>query len=132
MSYMERIAKVFRVEIGERFEIVSRYGDKVIGTFWFDEKGLYDEDGVPYFPLFCELMNEECKIVKRPWRPKDGEEYWSVDIDGVEGCTKFCKENQWDIMAYNFGNCFKTYEEANAHAEEMVEKMKAVLDGDVK
>ena len=67
---------------------------------------------VKYFDVY------EFKVI--PFKPKIGDKYWWVEVDGKvcsdiseRGCT-------FDCMAMAIGNCFRTKESALAHKEEIL------------
>ena len=55
-------------------------------------------------------------IVER-WKPKEGEFYWLVLMDGAPHESVYTQYNG----TYNFGNCFKTREQAEEAARRMKE-----------
>lgn len=59
------------------------------------------------------------------WKPKICEKYWVLDPSVDGGVTEFFywEGDGFDMDQYNFGNCFRTKEEAEAAAE----KAKALL-----
>ena len=59
------------------------------------------------------------------WKPKICEKYWVLDPSVDGGVTEFFywEGDGFDMDQYNFGNCFRTKEEAEAAAE----KVKALL-----
>ncbi len=61
----------------------------------------------------------------KPWKPKFGDEYFLITFDGKIKTTKWFYPPT-DEMIFNFGNCFKTYEEA----EEARERVRAALKGE--
>lgn len=78
-------------------------------------------------PLLVELMVAAGFIeeVDERWKPKKGDEYFYVDKDGQVG------EYHWvgfwfDNILFDFGNCFRTREEAEAAAERVKEALKKV------
>lgn len=67
----------------------------------------------------------EKKLVKWQWKPKDGEEYWTV----IVGITIYKLKLTWvgeeaDEIRYELGNCFRTYDEADA----MLKKVKLLFN----
>lgn len=71
---------------------------------------------VKYFDVY------EFKVI--PFKPKIGDKYWWVEVDGKvcsdiseRGCT-------FDCMAMAIGNCFRTKESAEAHKEEILKILK--------
>lgn len=66
---------------------------------------------------------EKKQLVDWRWKPKEKEIYWLILSDGHIS-NVFFKNDEYDNNAYNFGNCFRTREEALA----MVEKIKKLLN----
>mgnify|MGYP003517710286 CR=1 FL=1 len=52
------------------------------------------------------------------WKPKDGESYWYINIDGKATKTR-CLRTYIDQDLINAGNCFQTELEAKRHAAKM-------------
>lgn len=65
------------------------------------------------------------KVIKRRWKPKANEKYWVV-IPGVDVRSFTWNGDSSDNSWFNFGNCFRTKEEAEA----MAEKIKKLLKGE--
>lgn len=62
---------------------------------------------------------EKKQLVNLKWKPKNGEEYWTV-IVGIANKLKFTWFGTKDDEArYKLGNCFKTREEAEVMAEKV-------------
>lgn len=73
------------------------------------------------------LLIGKCTIKKLPWKPKLGNNYWFINSGG-----HIIKDN-WsggivDLAMYYAGDCFETYGEAEAHAPEIIEKMKSFYE----
>lgn len=88
------------------------FGDKRAKTRW--------TVFVKYFDVY------EFKVI--PFKPKIGDKYWWVEVDGKvcsdiseRGCT-------FDCMAMAIGNCFRTKESAEAHKEEILKILKGEDD----
>ena len=59
--------------------------------------------------------SEKKQLIKWKWKPKDGEDYWTVILD----ITLYKLKLTWvggiaDEVRYELGNCFRTSEEADA------------------
>ena len=112
MNYMEKVANMLGVEIGQYFEIGGLYG-----TYFLANSGLYHvESGYEVEKTLSDLLSGKCKIKHKPWKPKYGEHYYCV------GSTGNAHREQWygdvlDILYYKVGNCYKTYEEAKANLD---------------
>lgn len=130
-NYMKEVAEMLGVEFGEEFEvkyegptayrIIAKFSDNgitlVSGTC---EWGNLINTGRNRSAILYDLLNGAATIVRKPWKPKDGECYYYVNTQaGVFGahwnnCT--C-----DIYNYKLGNCYRTPEEANAESKKWIE-----------
>lgn len=126
-NYMPEVAKMLGVEIGEEFDMIV--GKALSGPFRFTEFDVVDREGWS-IPLdrFHKLLVGEHAIQKRPWRPKDGEEYWVVYPVGKIIQTVFGGD-PYDLAVLNMGNCFPTKEAAEAAVPEMLEKFEEIKKG---
>ena len=111
-NYMADVAKMLGVELGEEFKID---GSNLIYKFF--ENGLYFRSIEGWLPAeyqFLDLIKGECNIVKLPWQPKKGDEYYYPG----EGLNNICRA-LWENSVFGFaykeaGLIFKTYEECEA------------------
>lgn len=66
------------------------------------------------------LAEAEKIEVEQPkrWKPKECEEYWTVDVEGQVDCVDAYPDKiiEWD---YLIGNCFKTKEEAEEYKKQI-------------
>lgn len=124
MNYMEQIAKMLGVELDEEFylEDVTDGGyvtyDEVKTVFRLSNSGMLIEDEHianswidlthHYLP---ELLTGRYTIVKKPWKPKENEEYYWVDLKSRVVKGNFNCDYTWDVTRYQLGNCFRTKEE---------------------
>lgn len=67
--------------------------------------------------------------IKRPWRPKDVEQFWLVKSDGNVCSNHFYKDDANDLALLNMGNCFPTKEAAEAAVPEMLAKFEEIRKG---
>lgn len=121
---MEQVAKILGVELGEEFDI-GEYPD--YSPYYFTEKGLdrrgfvCSYDNLNY--VLNELLTGKLTLKKRPFRPARAEMYFHVNTAGEVGGVL----NDHDVFDYAcifLGNCYKTPEEATAHADEWRLKIK--------
>lgn len=127
-NYMPEIARMLGVEIGEEFDILYKDGTAMEdGPLKFTNETILDCDGddLQCWRLCC-LLTGEYTIQKRPWRPKYGNEYWSISTDGSVFCSDFYKDNENDLALLNMGNCFPSEEAAEAAVPEMLEKFEEI------
>lgn len=127
----EEVMKMLMDRIGvaenEEFEARLASGECEVNKFCNGElltknsKGEWHDNSmwavfIKYFDVY------EFKVI--PFKPKIGDKYWWVEVDGKvcsdiseRGCT-------FDYMAMAIGNCFRTKESAEAHKEEILKILK--------
>ena len=116
-NYMEEVAHMLGVELGEDFKI--DFGYTRTGIAMFDEKGLHIKS--TNLIMFGEkseilqwLLNGYCTVERIPWKPKFEERYYSIGVDGsVEDGTWL--NDFLDYSLYKLGNCYRTPEAARAN-----------------
>ena len=77
--------------------------------------------------IFMLLFSDNVKIVKKPWKPKEGELYWYVRFDANNNSivtTNRWSQHSFDFTKYIIGNCFKTKEEAEEHIDDVFKILK--------
>lgn len=133
MNYMKKVAQMLGVELGESFKVRCSDGEVLKRELIIAENGLFLRDGTaqltassPFPALFISLFTGEAEIVKLPWKPKVDERYYYVDEVGLIFPGNY-KGDIIDAATIAFGNCFRTREEAEAHAEEILAKIREVL-----
>ena len=74
-------------------------------------------------------MNNAITIKRKRYEPKDGDEYYYIDMTKNEYSVVFAHYNNcyFDFMNFMHGNCFKTREEATTKAEEVYEVFREKL-----
>lgn len=73
------------------------------------------------------LFSDNVKIVKKPWKPEDGERYWYVRFDGNNNSiidSSCWDQHSFDFTKYIIGNCFKTKKEAEEHQDDIFKILK--------
>ena len=122
-NHVPEVAKILGVEPGEEFQISGKPKDN---RFFISDEGLkLRYGGKEYYAqsLLPELLTGKAEIVRRPWRPKQDEKYWSVatysdgDFDVV---MNGYSGHSFDINNILMGNCFLTREAAEAAAPDIV------------
>lgn len=124
MNLMPEILEKLGVEVGERFDIK---GDGRIGfvNIHFDETYcLWDKEQKNINEIILLIIVGEYEIIKKPWKPQNGEFGYYVSQDGSINPNNFNKTYTTDCGLVVMGNCFRTKEEAEAAKPEMLKKMK--------
>ena len=121
-NLIPQIAQMLGVELGEKFKIK---GEDELMTYRFNGDGLQVTygDGIELSYLstnsaFVALVNGTDEIVKLPWKPKEGESYWTFilyDCDirlGIE--PRKWTNDMFDFAFLKAGWIYRTCEEAEA------------------
>ena len=126
MNYMEKVAKMFGVELGDRFKIYDNNGKVSLHNYYFSDFGLmveYEECSALRNDTLISILKGMNTIKHKPWEPKIGDAYFYVDNSG------FIRKGLWykniypivyDITLYKLGNCYRTPEEAEANKDKWV------------
>ena len=121
MNYMEQVAKMLGVELGERFRIYDDDCEYDV-DYYFSEHGIYVDMVGNHCRansgLLFDIVSGEYSIKHKPWKPKDGDEFYYVDYSGFPVCfgTEGCDPDDY-INYYKLGNCYRTKKEAEANRE---------------
>lgn len=124
-NYMQDVARMLGVELEEEFKIDS--SDTI---YKFYKNGLCFQCGGAWLRAdsnLIDLIKGDSKIVKLPWQPKVGDEYYYPSFD-----LKRVSYSRWNNETFDFaykeaGMAFKTKEECE---EALPELRKKYLGGD--
>lgn len=110
---MADIAKMLGVELEEEFHL------KDSNVFYkLANKGLYYKFNTTWYPsandLFVKLIMDEKEIIKLPWEPKGGDEYYYPACNFKDVFSTTWTYSVVDFCYKEAGFIFKTYEECEA------------------
>lgn len=111
-NYMADVARMLGVELGEEFKIDS--SDTICKFF---ENGLFLRCCGTWLRADSNLINlikGDSKIVKLPWQPKGGDEYYYPACDFKDIFSTNWSYSVSDFAYKEAGLIFKTYEECEA------------------
>lgn len=126
-NLIPQIAHMLGVEIGEEFKVKGREY-----IFHFVDNGLiaYRTDGsaLPYencLAHFLWLINGEEEIVKIPWKPKKGEDYYT--FGGSDGSWRVSQQHwtchPFDLALFEKGWVYRTRAEAESALPAVAKEM---------
>ena len=128
MNYYREIAEMLGLELGQEFRIIDSH-ERTIDAALFEitEDGLFSKANnlSGKVTLMLDLiLSGKCKVVPKPWRPKDGEAYWYWGAS-----SEFADLSHWggtssDFALWKLGNCFRTENEAKTKGKEIMEQLK--------
>ena len=127
VSKMKEAATILGVEIWEEFKVTGIDNYYRITDSRFEAISLLSGEWVeaPASVLY-ELLTGNREIIRKPWKPKDGEQYWCATYCGV-------LPNEWqggmmDLAYYAVGNCFRTEEEVDTHKAEILARLEKIYE----
>ena len=127
---MAEIAKMFGVELGESFKITDDTHDDCQRYHRFTESAGIEisDDGIEWKTvdtvILKFLLMGDARIVKLPWKPREGEKYYVPRISVLPEDRHYYYywgNSCFDIECYKMGIVCKTKEEAIALTEKMLE-----------
>ena len=129
-NYMAEVAKLLGVELGESFKITSDTHGDYQNYYRFTEDNCLEtsDDGVEWKIINAEVLLKRIlmgniRIVKLPWKPREGEKYYVPRIAIRPYDRHYCyywDNSGVDIKRYDMGIVCKTPEEAIALTEKML------------
>lgn len=123
-NYMQEVANMLGVELGEKFNIILLHGiEAKFNPYKFTLEGLFDRDNGYQGDYVTPLLRGIYTIEKTPFRPKEYEQYYYVGETGVI-CAIIWRSTSFDYYRFNARNCFRTEEEAERNKERIVKEMK--------
>ena len=120
MNYMEQIAGMLGVELGEHFDITNANGKIVTKDLWLTENGLRQkgmDDSVVLPHILNMLLVGDWNVHKRPQKAKLNEPYYFI-VDNGDIEYSHWTDDISDFALYKLGKLYRTREEAEAHREE--------------
>lgn len=123
MNYMKDIAKLLGVEFDEEFYLeditdgcyLTDGNAKLV--FKLSDTGLLRKDKhivSGWIDSTCYLkrvFTGRFTIVKKPWKPKNDEKFYWVNLKRQVIEERFDDHYNWDVVRYVSGNCFRSKEE---------------------
>ena len=131
-SYMSEVARMLGVQVEEEFDILINETEMLVhGPYKFTDNALVDYVGCKTKDLLYGLLTGEYAIKKRPWIPKNWEQFWMVQPDGHIENFVFDSECMADIALLGIGNCFRTKEDALSNKCNMMDNFKRIVEGEL-
>ena len=113
-NYMNEVAKMLGVEIGEEFYCNDGY----CFTYKITDRGL-SLNGVLSAETLMMLLNGLLTIKRKPWKPNANDIFWSINADGNAVWSVWIGATQ-QLLCYKLGNCYRAEEEAVANRDKWI------------
>ena len=130
MYHMDKVARLLGVELGDKFKVKDKtYNFTLKDEFCLTSEGLYShvakaaEKGhlEPGYEaeILAGLLTGSLEVIKLPWKPENGDNYWYLELDGTASvCKTIWNNSTFDLALYKLGKLYRTCEEAEAHVAE--------------
>lgn len=124
MNYMEQVAKMLGVEIGEKFQVTEKRGEKdflISGDFITFYDGIHHRSADGFHNsdtrILSDILTGEYTIKKIPFKPSLNEKYWAFQCTQGEVELQYLKwrDDHIDNTLYKIGDCYPTQEAAEQH-----------------
>lgn len=125
-NYIKEFLKDNGLEEGERF-ILNNLGEC---EYWIENNELFysNELNSKIYSIFLyQLLIGNFNITSTPFKPKDGKEYFFIGALGAILSSSFSYTRGADLLKYQQGNCFKTFEQAKINKPIIMEKFNDIL-----
>lgn len=120
-NYMEEIAKLFNIELEEKFMIKDDYH-----IYKLTRNGLeYEFYNGKYrlnMDMFLKLLRGNVEMIKLPWQPEKSEMYYVPSPDFDHALRDYWDNYPSDFALKEVGMIFKTKEECEAALPELRKK----------
>ena len=128
MSYWKQFAEILSLELEQEFYLTDVDGNrKDIFTYKITEDGIFYKSKISNDWFKTELVDallDGCiKIVTKPWKPKKGDKYFYYAKAFRQTVYKIWIDENYDLLLWKVGNCFKTEEEAATKGKEIMEQI---------
>ena len=130
-NLIPEIAKMLGVELGEEFKVVHKVvyktGFEIICNF--TKEGLFvhkaGDSGKYETELLADIICGKAEIVKLPWKPKKGEDYYT--FGGSDGSWRVSQQHwtchPFDLALFEKGWVYRTRAEAEAALPKVAAEM---------
>ena len=130
MNKWKQFAEILELELEQEFLLTDVDGNtKGELIYKFTEDGLlYKSPTLVKWSksssgTILRLLNGDYKVVTKPWKPKKGEKYFYYAKAFGQTVYKIWIDENYDLLLWKVGNCFKTQEEAATKGKEIMGKI---------
>lgn len=116
-NLMCEICKMLGVELGEEFKVVYKTGFEIICNFTKEGVFVHKGDSGRYEKeLLADIICGRTEIVKLPWKPKIGEEFYTFTLVQYKWAvrTDWWSEGPYCCAMFDKGWVYRTKKEAEA------------------
>ena len=130
MNYWKKFAEILELDLEQEFYLTDVDGNtKGELIYKFTEDGLlYKSPTLVKWSksssgIILRLLNGDYKVVSKPWKPKKGEKYFYYAKAFGQTVYKIWIDENYDLLLWKVGNCFRTEEEAKTKGKEIMDQI---------
>ena len=130
MNYYKQFAEMLGLELEQEFVITDVDGNiKDELTYKFTEDGLLCKNIILVnwakspTGTIARLLNGDYKVATKPWKPEKGDKYFYYAKAFGQTAYKIWIYENYDLLLWKVGNCFRTEEEAKTKGKEIMEQI---------
>ena len=130
MNYYKQFAEMLGLELDQECVLTDVDGNtKGELIYKFTEDGLlYKSPTLVKWSksssgTILRLLNGDYKVVSKPWKPEKGGKYFYYAKALGQTVYKIWIDENYDLLLWKTGNCFKTREEAETKGKEIMEQI---------
>ena len=128
MNKLEKFFDLVGVQPNIEFQLMWSDGEYKRGSYMFNPEGellMLNSNGSSYtYNIPC-ILTGELVIVLKPFKPKTGQEYWYIDIDGETLFSNYSpKRYVLDVTNVISGNCFPSSNISDEYYQIIKDKFK--------
>ena len=130
-NLIPEICKMLGVELGEEFKIKGyeewfyKFDNDRVLMFKHNDDVKMPVAPVSVYVAFLALLRGECEIIKLPWKPKKGEDYYT--FGGSDGSWRVSQQHwtyhPFDLALFEKGWVYRTRAEAEAALPAVAKEM---------
>ena len=135
MNYWKQFAEMLKLELEQEFYLTDVDGNtKGELIYKFAEDGLLCKSPTlvkwskSSSGTIVRLLNGDYKVVSKPWKPKKREKYFYYAKAFGQTAYKIWIDENYDLLLWKSGNCFRTDEEAATKGKEIMEQIQKEYD----
>ena len=135
---MPEVLKMLGVTYGEDFKLQAPDPELYKNySFYFDKDcELYIVNNLNgstgnFSAMLYSILCGHYKIIKIPWKPKEGDKYYSISLPTKSICVEIWHNETSDYALKELGMIYRSREEAEAHFAEDYERLTGKELGDV-
>ena len=119
-NLMTEVAALLGVEIREEFIIQNADREETVVLAMDGLHVIQPNDvlGPEHGKLLSKVLQGLYEVVKLPWKPKEGDKYYSISLPTKSICVEIWHNETSDYALKALGMIYRTEEEAKAHMAE--------------